>query len=971
MNTDLTLNEIAARYQLLCRSTQVEAAKDPQTQQIEVHLQALNQLLQRDLRALARRGSPDDFADIYFALEQELERFHEFCSFPALAEKFVVAFGGGFSAGKSSLINTLLGKRLLVVEVDPTTSLPAYLLHGERDAVHAHNLFGHRIDLSTEEFLSLTHDEIERYGSNISRLLRSAFITRADFPWRNLALIDTPGYTKHEDQAQGTRTDEHIARTQLNAAQAIVWVIDARKGCITEDDLQFLATVQADIPRLIVVSRADQKPAEDISAIVAGIKATLSERNLPFIDVIPVSARKKQEWPVEHVLTQLAAWSRQPRALRFAHNFKAQFTRYARFIEEEQRQAQRHLNRLNRILIMAESQDVQADAQELKQQAEDGLLAAKERAAELLGLRQRFFGELKAIGDAVDIALPEPSEIDLLETQGTELLKLLKKQREQEGRSAPDEPQALRDLMNEGETTKLSSLIGNGLEAQLNSHGAAGLDAHSRETYARLLAALLTAQGVVSDAQSQLFKALLGTLQLDDIRARLFAQAKSLNQDELRECRRIVQEHGLSKSGLLDALILCRVSQPLEATQVQLLSEMANYLEISEAEVFGMIRLAGYVLGLNQDESCLEGDTAPFNAWGTFVPMTDVEARISLAKRAGLPENLQARLVSDKDEKVITALAANPCLHEKFQSELARNGSAEIRKIISENPCLTEDLQNYLFATGGDEIKSSLAKNTALILSIQAILVEEPGWRIRQDLAKNTSIQHELLQKLAEDDDIDVRAAVAGNSSLSVELQTNMARDKPKVRKGLASNPALSSMLLSELVTDNEKEVRASLAKNSLIDEVIQAKLAQDYYGEVQESLAQNASLTTAQQFELFNKNDIDIKMSLFINSSLNTKVKEKIISSFFESDITYNKIDLDMAEKYEKDVRSDYDKAVDEASEYSRRWGGFFFSEEKLDTLNVRRDFYSEKHDQRLAHVRLAKKRIEFIELMLKKQNK
>ena len=622
MNNDLTPDELAARYQLLCRSTQVEAAKDPQAQQIGAHLQALNQLLQHDLRALARRGSPDDFADIYFALEQELERFHEFCSFPALSQKFIVAFGGGFSAGKSSLINTLLGKRLLVTEVDPTTSLPTYLLKGEHDAVHAHNLFGHRIDLSNEEFLSLTHDEIERYGSNVSRLLRSAFITRADFPWNNLALIDTPGYTKHEDQTQGARTDEHIARTQLNAAQAIVWVIDARKGCITEDDLQFLATVQADIPRLIVVSRADQKPADEINAIIQGIKATLRERNLPFVDVIPASARQKQEWPTELILTQLATWSRQPRAPRFAHNFKAQFTHYARFIEEEQRQAQRHLNRLNRILVMAESQDVQADAEELKQQAEYGLTAAKERSTELLGLRHRFFGELKAIGDAVGIALPEPSEIDLLDTNGTDLLKLLTEQREQEGSSALEEPQALRDLMNKGETTKLSSLIGNGLESQLSPHFAADLDAHSRETYARLLAALLAAQGAVSDAQSQLFKALLGTLQLNDIRASLFAQVKNLDQGELRECLRILHEHGLAKSCLLDALIVCRLGKPLQASQVQLFSEVANYLGVTQKEINSLSSLAGYVLGLTVKSDYSFQDIENYKIWKSLIYQT-------------------------------------------------------------------------------------------------------------------------------------------------------------------------------------------------------------------------------------------------------------------------------------------------------------------------------------------------------------
>lgn len=619
MNTTLTPDELAARYELLCRSTQVEAAKNPQTQQIERHLQALNKLLKHDLRALARRGSPDDFADIYFALEQELERFHEFCSFPALSQKIVVAFGGGFSAGKSSLINALLGKRLLVTEVDPTTSLPTYLLHGKRDAVHAHNLFGHRIDLSNEEFLSLTHDETDRYGSNVSRLLRSAFITRADFPWSDLALIDTPGYTKHEDQAQSARTDEHIARTQLNAAQAIVWVIDARKGCITEDDLRFLATVQADIPRLIVVSRADQKPAEDMSAIVQGIKTTLSERNLPFMDVIAVSARKKQEWPMEPILAQLAAWSQQPRTLRFAHNFKAQFTHYARFIEEQQRSAQRHLNRLNRILVMADNKDVQADAEELKQQAQDSLSAANERAAELLELRHRFFSELKAVGDTVGIALPEPSEIDLLEPQGTDLLKLLTEQRQQAGRSEPEESPRLRDLMRPGETSKLAVLLGDQPEVHLSEHFAASLDAHSRQTYAVLIAALFTTESAVSEAQSQIFKALLRPLQLDYIHANILIQARNMDRNQLRECYRIIKEHGLFKSCLLDAMIICRLENPLNNFQVKLFSEATNYFDPEHNCIDETAIYAGRILGIDRRVSCFVKRPSYLKTWDKFL----------------------------------------------------------------------------------------------------------------------------------------------------------------------------------------------------------------------------------------------------------------------------------------------------------------------------------------------------------------
>ncbi len=444
----------AARYPLLCRSTQVDAGSHPLAQQNEASLQALDKLLTHDLQALARRGSPDDFADLYFSLQQELERFREFCAYPALAQKFVVAFGGSFSAGKSSLINAVLGQRLLVTEVDPTTSLPTYLLKGERDAVHALNLFGHRIELSSDEFLSLTHDEVARYGSNISRLLRAAFIARADFPWETLALIDTPGYTKHEDQAHGARTDEQIARTQLNAAQAIVWVIDARQGGITEDDLKFLASLQADIPRLIAVSRADQKTAEDMAAIVAAIKKTLSGRNVAFVDVLPVSARNKPAWPLHALRAQLAAWSQQPRALRFAHNFKAQFTRYSRSLDLEERRTHWQLNRLNRILVFADSPEAQTDAQDLKADLAAQLARLAAQQQELAALRQRFFTDLKRIGDAVGVPLPEPRDLELLSDTVSPLLGHLCALREQQGKTAPDLRQALRGLALAGEMSK-------------------------------------------------------------------------------------------------------------------------------------------------------------------------------------------------------------------------------------------------------------------------------------------------------------------------------------------------------------------------------------------------------------------------------------------------------------------------------------------------------------------------------------
>jgi ribosome biogenesis GTPase A len=196
----LSPEQLASRYSLLCRATQSQPDNASPLTNVSEALDALNKLLKQDLLNLAREGSPDDFADIYFALEQELERFREFCAFPTLAQKVVIGFGGAFSAGKSTLINTLLGEKLLAFEVDPTTSLPTYILHGEQDGICALNLFHQRLELSHEEFLSLTHDEKQKYGSSVAGLLNAAFITRANLPWQNLALIDTPGYSKPDGE---------------------------------------------------------------------------------------------------------------------------------------------------------------------------------------------------------------------------------------------------------------------------------------------------------------------------------------------------------------------------------------------------------------------------------------------------------------------------------------------------------------------------------------------------------------------------------------------------------------------------------------------------------------------------------------------------------------------------------------------------------------------------------------------------
>lgn len=451
----LDTHTLTQRYGLLCRALQ-SSPENAQARSVNEIVARLEALIHRELLTLARLGSPDDFAEIYLDFSRELTRFREFCTEPRLAQKTIVAFGGPFSAGKSSLINALLGHKLLVVEVDPTTALPAYLFYDAHDGISALNLHHQRIPLEDDELASLTHEEPQRYGSQVARALSAAFISRRDFPWANLALIDTPGYTGQA--AMGERTDADLATAQLNGAHAIVWVVSIKQGDLSEEDLRFIARLDPAIPRIVVASHADQLPEDERTRVIERMRATLAQRNLPVEGVYAVSARPRYAELLQPLRAQLDAWNATARQQRFTHRFKAFFTRYQRGLEREQRLAQWMRHRLSRLVTLAENELLQ-DINELLHAHDERLASLKAVQNHLAELRTRFFGELKRAGQIVGIPLPEPHELDLLEPGQSNLLEQLIALRQQQGKEEPDQRMALKTLMQPGMASQRAWLI--------------------------------------------------------------------------------------------------------------------------------------------------------------------------------------------------------------------------------------------------------------------------------------------------------------------------------------------------------------------------------------------------------------------------------------------------------------------------------------------------------------------------------
>ena len=115
----------------------------------------------------------------------------------------VVGLFGAVSAGKSSLLNSLLGSALLPVAVLPTTAIPVEIHHG-------------RVERGTVEFIAAKTELIDRariaefvdeYSNpdNVKGVTRITFESPAPLLSGGITLIDTPGIDWEEwDIAQGS-----------------------------------------------------------------------------------------------------------------------------------------------------------------------------------------------------------------------------------------------------------------------------------------------------------------------------------------------------------------------------------------------------------------------------------------------------------------------------------------------------------------------------------------------------------------------------------------------------------------------------------------------------------------------------------------------------------------------------------------------------------------------------------------------
>ncbi|GAA8112885.1 hypothetical protein Kazakh3193_11600 [Helicobacter pylori] len=213
-------------------------------------------------------------------------------SYPSLFQKTIVAVGGGFSAGKSTFLNNLLGLKLKLPEdMNPTTAIPTYCLKGKKEVLMGFSQNGGMVELP---YLKFDHQFLESLGFNLKEIMPFMLLSAPSMPFEFLCFIDTPGFNPANQGYTGG--DKQASKKSLKHAKHILWLISCERGGIESDDLEFLQELYEEGKQVfIVLSRADRRTKSQLEEVAIKIRETLKDHGIEFKGICAYSATRYQE----------------------------------------------------------------------------------------------------------------------------------------------------------------------------------------------------------------------------------------------------------------------------------------------------------------------------------------------------------------------------------------------------------------------------------------------------------------------------------------------------------------------------------------------------------------------------------------------------------------------------------------------------------------------------------------------------
>lgn len=274
-------------------------------------------------------------------------------NFPQLENHYTVAVGGGFSSGKSTFFNKVLGlKDVLPTDTNPTTSIPAYITKNKSDNFLALNNFGNIITLDKEAIDAISHKFNKKYSVSFSHIIKLLLIEQENLTYDKIVFLDTPGYSKSDSMNKENNIDENIAKEHLRNADFLIWLVDCQTP-ITDTDINFIKNLEKKHPILVVINKADKKIQSDIDLLVEKTKQNLIEKNIKFFDVVAYSSSKDIEYSLKQdvIKTYLSTINANETGTKILKNLNNIFKTYINYYDSELTENRTIRKTLNEIIM--------------------------------------------------------------------------------------------------------------------------------------------------------------------------------------------------------------------------------------------------------------------------------------------------------------------------------------------------------------------------------------------------------------------------------------------------------------------------------------------------------------------------------------------------------------------------------------------------------------------------------------------
>lgn len=389
----------------------------------------IEEIIKTDLPKELEMEAPPDLPALCFDLQEVYEQFEDFLVFQDMIGKKIVALGGGFSTGKSSFLNNLMGKTAegqvrLPTDTAASTSVPTYLMHADgEDSIRAINLFDSRItDLTTDDVGILAHgfEEKSNLGVSLGQLIQRMFISIPRQPYAHIAFLDTPGYSKPDNKDYSARTDEQIAKEQLNHSDFIFWFVNG--SVLPQTDIDFLKQLDTHIPKAIILNKADKVLSHGIEEYHKTIESIQKDTARNGITIRGVwGFTRAPRWQKE-IASDIQAIHDLLKTLdvpqeqsRFGHDFMKLFVECEKYYRKEMREETARLDRVNKVMLLSDNEQIRSSLDDSKLILTNRIRKLRQAQTNLETQKNIFFDTVRKVAQKVQINIPTPSELELAE----------------------------------------------------------------------------------------------------------------------------------------------------------------------------------------------------------------------------------------------------------------------------------------------------------------------------------------------------------------------------------------------------------------------------------------------------------------------------------------------------------------------------------------------------------------------------